>query len=276
MQAHLTTTFDKEAHRGGRGLMPENTIPAMLNALQLGATTLEMDASISRDGKVFLSHEPFLNHEITTKPDGTFIQESNERDYNMYTMDYDSINKYDVGSKPHPRFPKQQKIKAVKPLLSDVFDAVMEVMKTQKKPYPFFNIETKTTPVTDNAFHPGPERFVDLLMNVIIEKGMEEQVIIQSFDFRTLVYLHKKYPHIKTAMLVEANDKRSFRKQLDDLGFTPTIYSPAFELVTQRLVAESHEKNIRIIPWTVNDPKKIAALKSWGVDGIISDYPDLL
>lgn len=272
---NLPTTFDAEGHRGCRGLMPENTVPAMLKALGLGVTTLEMDASISKDKKVFLSHEPFFNHEITTLPDGSLIKEEKERTYNMYTMDYDSIATYDIGMKPHPRFAQQKKMKAVKPLLADVFDAVKEDMKTRRRPFPFFNIETKTMPETDGIYHPGPEEFVDLLMAVIKEKDMEEQVIIQSFDFRTLIYLHKKYPAMKTAMLVEATDKRSFRKQLDDLGFAPTIYSPAFEIVTKNLINESHEKNIRIVPWTVNDKKKIEELKGWGVDGIISDYPNL-
>ena len=275
MTTYLPTTFDKEAHRGGRGLMPENTIPAMLNGLAIGATTLEMDICISKDKKVFLSHEPFFNHEITTKPDGKYIDEKDERSFNMFLMNYDSITKYDVGLKKHPRFGQQQKIKAVKPLLSDVFDAVRDDMKTRKRPFPFYNIETKTMPETDGIYHPKPEEFVDLLMNVIKEKDMEQYVIIQSFDFRTLIYLHKKYPSIKTAMLVEATDKRSFRKQLKDLGFMPTIYSPAFEIVTKNLINESHEKNIRIVPWTVNDKKKIEELKSWGVDGIITDYPNL-
>jgi glycerophosphoryl diester phosphodiesterase len=272
---NLPTTFDAEGHRGCRGLKPENTIPAMLQALNLGVTTLEMDACISKDKKVFVSHEPFFNHEITTLPNGSFIKEEDERKYNMYEMTYDSIKTYDVGMKLHPRFAKQDKVKAVKPLLADVFDAVKEDMKTRRRPFPFFNIETKTMPESDNIYHPKPEEFVELLMAVIKEKNMEDHVIIQSFDFRTLIYLHKKYPYMKTAMLVEATDKRSFRKQLDDLGFTPTIYSPAYEIVTKNLITESHEKNIRIIPWTVNDKNKIDELKSWGVDGIISDYPNL-
>ena len=267
--------FDKQGHRGCRGLMPENTIPAMLNALGLGVTTLEMDISISKDKKLFLSHEPFFNHEITTKPDGSFITEKEERSYNMYQMNYDSIIKYDVGMKPHPRFPQQEKMKAVKPLLSDVFNAVKEYMMIARRPFPFYNIETKCLPPTDNVYHPAPAEFVELLMKVIIENKMEEQVIIQSFDFRTLQYLHQHYPNIKTAMLVEANNKNSFRKQIKDIGFTPTIYSPDFTLITDILIKNCHDLNMKIIPWTVNDKKKIKEFKQMGVDGIITDYPNL-
>ncbi len=267
--------FDKQGHRGCRGLMPENTIPAMLNAVGMWVTTLEMDVCISKDKKVFLSHEPFFNHEITTKPDGGFIDEKNERSFNMYKMNYADIAKYDVGMKPHPRFPDQQKMKVVKPLLSDVFKAVKEFMMTARRPFPLYNIETKTLPAGDGIYHPKPAEFIELLMAVIKENQMEDFVIIQSFDFRTLKYLHKHYPNIKTAMLVEANNKSSFRKQIKDIGFTPTIYSPESSLVIVDLVKECHDLNMKIIPWTVNDKKEIERYKKMGVDGIITDYPNL-
>lgn len=270
----LPGDFDKQGHRGCRGLMPENTIPAMLHAIGLGVTTLEMDVCISKDKKVFLSHEAFFNHEISTRPDGGFIDEQDEKSFNMYQMNYADIIKYDVGMKPHPRFPDQQKMKVAKPLLSDVFKAVKEDMMTRRRPMPFFNIETKCLPETDNKFHPAPAEFVELLMKEIKENGMEDFVIIQSFDFRTLQYLHQHYPAIKTAMLVEANSKSSFRKQIKDIGFTPTIYSPESTMVIPDLIKDCHELNMKIIPWTVNDKKRIAALKAMGVDGIITDYPN--
>ena len=267
--------FDRQGHRGCRGLMPENTIPAMLNALSLGVSTLEMDICFSKDKKAFLSHEPFFNHEITTKPDGSFIDEKDEKNYNMFLMPYDSIIKYDVGMKPHPRFPDQQKMKAVKPLLTDLFEAVKNYMMTRKRPYPMFNIETKTMPATDNIYHPAPAEFVELLMNVIKEKGMEDFVTIQSFDFRTLQYLYQHYPTIKTVMLIEDFDKRSLEQQIAALGFIPTTYSPAYVLVNEDLIKKCHQQNIKIIPWTVDDKKEIDRLKTLGVDGIISDYPNL-
>jgi glycerophosphoryl diester phosphodiesterase len=275
VQKPQSILFDKQGHRGHRGLMPENTIPAMVNALGLNVTTLEMDICISKDKKVFLSHEPFFNHEITTKPDGNFIEEKDEKNYNMYLMNYDSIKKYDVGMKSHPRFAQQQKMKAIKPLLADVFPAINQEMMTRRRAYPFFNIETKTQPATDNIFHPAPAEFVELLMKVIKENEMEDFVIIQSFDFRTLQYLHIHYPTIKTAMLIEDYDKRTFEEQIKDLGFSPTIYSPAFVLVNDALIKKCHQQNIQVIPWTVNDKAKMAELKALGVDGIISDYPNL-
>ncbi len=270
-----TVGFDKQGHRGCRGLMPENTIPAMLKALDLGVTTLEMDASITKDKQVILSHEPFFNHEITIKPDGSYVEEKDEKNYNMYRMSYDSIKLYDVGLKPHPRFPQQQKLKAVKPLLSDVFDTVISYCSKWNLKIPYFNIETKCLPGTDNIYHPAPGEFVEKLIALIKEKKLLKFVIIQSFDFRSLQYLHKHYPEVQTAMLIEDFDKIPFEDQIKKLGFTANIYSPHFSLVTEQLVQKCHAANMRIIPWTVNDKATIAKLKALKVDGIISDFPDL-
>jgi len=267
--------FDTQGHRGCRALMHENTIPAMINALDLGVTTLEMDAVITKDNKVVMSHEPFFNHEITSKPDGSYVTESEEKSLNIFLMTYDEVKKYDVGIKPHPRFPKQKKMNVVKPLLSDLLDSVQNYVAIHKRPLPYFNIETKATPATDNVYHPEPARFVETLMSVIKEKRIQERVIIQSFDLRTLQYLHDKYPSVKTAMLIEDYDKRGLKDQLKALGFLPTIYSPEYSLVTEDLVKSCHGQKIKVIPWTVNDKVTMDKLKALGVDGIISDYPDL-
>ena len=271
----LSANFDFEGHRGCRGLMPENTIPAMLKAIDLGVTTLEMDIVFTKDNVAILSHEPFFNHEISTKPDGQYINEAEEKSFNIYKMTFAQTQKYDVGLKPHPRFEKQQKLKVSKPSLSLLIDSVENYTTINNKPKLLYNIETKTTPETDKIFHPTPAVFVNMLMKVIQQKKIEERVIIQSFDRRTLQYTHKKYPSVKTALLVEGLDKNSFRKQLKDLGFNPTIYSPEQVLVNPNLIKECHKRNIEIIPWTVNDKKEITKLKTMGVDGIISDYPDL-
>lgn len=267
--------FDKQGHRGCRGLMPENTVPAMLTALGLGVTTLEMDVVITKDKKVILSHEPWFGKEITTKPNGDYIGEREERTYNIYWMTYEQTKAFDVGMKPHPRFTEQQKMKATKPLLADVVDSVKKDMMTRRRPFPYYNIETKSNPEFDGVFQPKPEEFIDLLMAVIKEKNIEENVIIQSFDFRTLQYLHQKYPSIKTAMLIEDFDKRNLKEQLKALGFNPTIYSPAFLLVNEKLIKDCHKQNIKVIPWTVNTKEGIAKYKAMGVDGIITDYPNL-
>lgn len=268
--------FDIEGHRGCRGLMPENTIPAMMKALELGVTTLEMDAVITKDKQVILSHEPFFNHEITTGPDGKFVTEQDERNLNIYKMTYAQTQTYDVGLKPHPRFPNQKRLKATKPLLKEVIENVEAYHKLNGGRTVFYNIETKTQPLTDGTFHPSPGDFVNTLMGVINGANITDRVIIQSFDFRTLQVLHRRFPAVKTAALVEDYDKRSLDEQLKALGFKPTIYSPHYSLVNKELIAKCHEQQIKVIPWTVNDKAKIDELKALGVDGLITDYPDLL
>lgn len=267
--------FDFEGHRGCRGLMPENTIPAFKKAIDLHVTTLEMDAVITKDKQVIISHEPFFNHEITTKHDGSFVNEKEERSLNIFKMDYTETQTFDVGSKPHPRFPNQQKIAVHKPRLVDVIDSA-EAYTARLSLHPVqYNIETKSTPATDGIYHPNPDEFVELIMAIVKEKKVEERVIIQSFDIRTLQYLHQHYPQIRTAYLFEPPSDKSFAERLKDLGFIPTIYSPDETLVTSLLVKQCKELGMKLIPWTVDDLKRMKELKQMGVDGLISDYPNL-
>lgn len=274
-QQNNLTAFDWQGHRGARGLVPENTIPAMYKAIDLGAVTLEMDAVITADKQVLLSHEPFFNHEITTKPDGTIVTKEEEKELNIYTMSYAATQRYDVGLRGNPRFPQQQKMPAYKPLLLDVIEAADQYALSKNKSLPFYNIETKSQPATDNKFHPSPKAFVDLLVAVIKHKKIEARVTIQSFDIRTLQYLHQQYPSISTVLLIEDYNKKSLTEQLLELGFTPTAYSPHHSLVNEALVKACKLKGMKLVPWTVNDLATMKKLRALGVDGIISDYPNL-
>lgn len=266
--------FDVQGKAGCRGIMPENTIEGMLRALDLGVNTLEMDAVISKDKKVVLSQEPYFNNEISLQPNGKAITLKTQKTFNIYKMDYAEIKKFDVGSKTHPRFPGQMKFKAYKPLLSETIDAVESYVKKNRLKKPNYSIETKTIKNGDNEFQPEPAEFVDLIMNVVIEKRIEKRIIIESFDMRTLQYLHKKYPKIKTSLLID--EKEPLETYLAQLGFNPTIYSPYSILVGKGLVDRCHDLGIKIIPWTVNNIKEIKYFMSLGVDGIITDYPNLM
>ena len=267
--------FDRQGHRGCRGLMPENTIPAMIRALELGVTTLEMDIAFSADSQAILSHDAFFSHDITTKPDGTFVSEAEEKLLKLFKMKYEDIMTYDVGMKPHPRFLKQKKMKVYKPLLGDVIDTAEAYANDKGLPKMSYNIETKTAPATDNIYHPSPRVFVDLLMKVIDSKNVRERVIIQSFDIRTLQYLHQKYADVKTSLLIEPAELLTVNQKIKRLGFEPDIISPEYHMVTSGLIEDLHEHNIRIIPWTINDESAIKKYRTMGVDGIITDYPDL-
>lgn len=267
--------FDVQGHRGCRGLMPENTIAAFIKAIDLGVTTLEMDVVITKDSEVLVSHEPFFNHEITTKPNGEFVTETEEKSLNIYEMNYAQTQQFDVGLKPHPRFKNQQKIKATKPSLKQVIDTVESYIKQHNLKPVYYNIETKTQAVTDNIYHPAPEKFIDILMSVIDDKKINERVIIQSFDVRTIQYLHQKNAAIKTAYLFEGITTETLEERIKKLAFKPTIYSPNYETLTQEMVKYCHANNIKVIPWTVNTVEKINKMITISVDGIITDYPNL-
>ncbi len=267
-----TKNFDLQGHRGCRGLMPENSIPAFIKALEIGVHTLEMDVVISKDKKVLLSHEPVLSYEICFTGNGTEISEEDEKLFNLYKMNYDEIKKCDCGSKPHPRFAEQQKMKVYKPLLSEVIDSVEMYIKKNSLPKVQYNIEIKSTRETDGTFHPRVEEFTDLVLNVINGKKISERVIIQSFDVRPLQFIRKKYPEIKLSLLVE--NRNSAEKNIEQLGFIPDIYSPNHLLVNEELMKYASENKMKVIPWTVNEKEEILSVLQLGVDGIVSDYPD--
>ncbi|MEO8112360.1 MAG: glycerophosphodiester phosphodiesterase family protein [Ginsengibacter sp.] len=265
--------FDLEGHRGCRGLMPENTIPAMLKAIDLGVNTLEMDVVITADNKVVVSHEPFFNHEITTLASGKTFEEKDEMRYNIYKMTYDSVLKYDVGIKPHIRFSSQQKMPAQKPLLSTLIDSVEACLARTSHKKVFYNIEIKSKKTTDNNFHPEPEKFADLLLDIIYQKGIQSRVIIQSFDPRSLKIVSEKYPSMRISLLIE-NQQIPTGHFFHLYGFKPDIISPDYSLLSKAIVDSLHGKNIQVIPWTVDDIDSAKRLYAMGVDGIITDYPD--
>ncbi|MCW3467862.1 glycerophosphodiester phosphodiesterase family protein [Chitinophaga nivalis] len=240
LQAKAQQKTDVQAHRGGMALMPENTIPAMLNGLKLGARTLELDCIITADQKVVVSHDAYMSAEFMRYPNGTDISKATEKSLALYGMTYDSIRQYDAGSKPHPRFPQQVKMKTYKPLLSALIDSVEQYIQQHHLKPVNYNIETKSDPAGDGIYNPAPAVFVALLMAVIEEKKIADRVTIQSFDPRTLQVLHQSNPRQKTALLV--GNRESFAANIANLGFTPTAYSPNFQLVTLALVKEAHAK----------------------------------
>ncbi|HBV14451.1 glycerophosphodiester phosphodiesterase family protein [Chryseobacterium carnipullorum] len=297
-QWYSSQSFDNQAHRGGKSLYPENTIPAMKNALKMNVTTLEMDLAVTKDKKIILSHDAFLSPELITKPDGTYIPKDSGFYYKIYDMPYAKIQTFDAGLKKLDHYPDQNKIKVQKPLLEDVIEACETYSRELKRPLPFYNIETKTRPFSDHIFHPEPKEFVDLMMKIIVKKGIQDRVIIQSFDPRTLEIIHKEYPEILTALLIEKVDDKKIAQQqahfenipavkfreypnhlngvagdMKFLSFTPTIYSPDHTLVTSKLVQECHALGMKVIPWTVNTKERLKELKDMGIDGVISDDP---
>lgn len=264
-------SFDWEGHRGARGLMPENTIEAMREALRYPVTTLELDVVISKDKKVVVSHEPWMSTEFCLHPQQ---KDFKDKEINLYQMNYAEILRYDCGSKVHPRFPEQKKMMVGKPLLAALLKDIEAQLKTEGRTVSY-NIEIKSDLEQESGkFQPKVTEFSDLVVKAIREYLKDDRFILQSFDPRVLIYLRKTYPTIKLSYLTEKKEQPE--DVLKTLGFTPEIFSPDFHLLAYEEVPLFHAKGMKVIPWTVNTKEEMKQLMAMGVDGIITDYPNLI
>ena len=270
--AQTARVVEIEGHRGARGLVPENTIPSFLKALEYGVETVELDVAVSADGQLIVSHEPWFSHVIALTPDGRAIDEKSEKEHNIFKMKYSEIKRYDVGSRGNAGFPEQRKMKVAKPLLKDVFKAVNDYAKKKRLPPVRFNIEIKSNPDWDGRFTPPPDVFARLVYDEILKYKLEKQVIVQSFDVRPLQELRKLPVRLPLALLV--GNKDGVASNLARLGFDPDTYSPHFSLVDQGLVDAVRARRMKLVPWTVNETADLERMKQFDLDGIITDYPD--
>lgn len=264
-------TIEVQGHRGDRGNFPENTIPAFLSAVKKGADVVELDVVISKDGKVVVSHEPFMSSLYVTTPSGDSITKETERSYNLHEMTYDSIKKFDTGSKGNKNFTQQQKMYTYKPLLEEVIDSVENYVKANNSKPVHYNIEIKSEEKEYGISQPHPAVFIDMVMEVLIKKAIIGKMNIQSFDPAILNEMHKKYPQVTLAYLTA---KPGIDSNLSQMDFTPSIYSPNYKLVNEAFIDSLRQKNMRVIPWTVNNDEDINRMIQLKVNGIITDYPE--
>ena len=259
-------SFDWQGHRGARGLFPENSIPGFIGALSFPIHTLELDVVVSADLDIIVSHEPWFSTEICQCEDG-----DRTPIFKMKTVD---IQRIDCGSKGNMRFPQQQRQPSCKPTLEEVVKAVFQYCDSVRIPYPQFNIELKSRPDWDAVFTPEPRQFVELVLASLMKNNILELTTLQSFDPRVINETHRTNNVVKTAFLVEF--ERNVQKALSLLNERPTIYSPHYSLLSESSVRLIHALNMRVIPWTVNDTSTMQKLIDMGVDGIITDYPNLI
>ena len=285
--------FDLQGHRGARGLAPENTIAGFRQALEVGVTTLEMDATVTRDGVVVLSHDPLLNGELTRDAKGEWISARPA----IYSLELAELHSYDVGrlrpgSAYAVRFREQRAVDGERiPTLA----AVLELASIA--PRMRFNVETKIDPRYPDRT-PGPEEFAEAVIAVLHTAGVIGRSMLQSFDWRTLRHAKRVAPQLELSCLtVEGTEGSNVQigqpgaplhlggLDVDDFdGSVPrlvaaaecAVWSPHFRDVTPSRLGEAHELGLRVIPWTVNDEKDVRRLVELGIDGLISDYPDRL
>lgn len=295
MTAAASQALDIQGHRGARGLAPENTLPAFARALAIGVTTLELDCAVTKDGVVVVSHDPAFNPDITRGPDGKWLQKTGPA---IWSLSYQDTQRYDVG-RLNPsnayakRWPEQRPVDGTRvPRLADLFALVRKAGNEAVR----FNIETKISPLAPHETA-APEDFARQLISAVRSAGMAHRTAIQSFDWRTLQAVQKEAPEIATVYLtVEKGFMDSIQADKPSSPWTAgfhvsryggsiprmvkaaggAVWSPYYAETTREQVREAQSLGLKVVVWTVNEPADMRRMIEWGVDGIISDRPDLL
>lgn len=286
--------FDIEAHRGGRALFPENTLPSFANALSLGVDTLELDMAVTQDQVIVVSHARGLNPDLARNAAGVYVAPPG---IPFVRLRLEDVKTYDVGqirpgSAYAAQFPQQHAVPGTPiPTLAEVFALVRKSGDDHVR----LNIETKIDPNHPDE-SPAPGRFVTLVLNLLRAEKFGDRVMIQSFDWRTLQLVQKLAREIPTLYLSQQTGSEPTvyldRPSPWTAGFNPNdygkslprmikaaggaIWSPFYGDVDRALIDESHRLGLTVVVWTVNEPADMARMIDMGVDGIISDRPDLL
>ena len=267
--------IDVQSHRGGAGLKPENTWNSMLAGLKRGDNTLEMDFQISKDKQVVVSHENYFLYRYASHPDGAPVLKEEPRTY-LYHLDYSEIAKWDVGLRGNEVWPDQAKEAAVKPLGSDLIDRIEKYTRDHDLSPVRYNIEMKTSPKKGESENWAEyHELVDLCLKMLEGKHLGDRLVIQCIDVRALEYMHAHYPSFKLAYLT-AKDLTSVEEAMAKLSFTPEWWSPQYSNVTKENVRWCHDRGIKVVPWTADEPEALQNLIDCGVDAIITNRPDRL
>jgi glycerophosphoryl diester phosphodiesterase len=271
--------LDVQGHRGARALFPENTLEGFLAAAALGVEAFELDVGMTADGVVVVSHDPVLNAEFTRDASGAWLTGTGPA---IHDVTYAALRDYDVGRiRPGSRasllFPEQAPRDGTRiPTLAAVLAAL---------PRTRFTVEVKTDP-RHPEWTAAPGVLADAALSVIDTAGAAGRVILEAFDWRVQRHIRKTRPEIRLAWLTRAETVREAALWWDgtaSAGSVPArvaaeggpIWAPDHAGLTEALVQEAHGLGLSVLPWTVNQPADMSRLIGWGVDGLISDRPDL-
>ena len=297
--------FDLEAHRGGRDVRPENTLYSYAYAIELGATSIECDMQLTKDGQIVMSHNPILNSDITRDENGNYIENNK---YDIRLMTADELKKFDVGVMD-PNCGEYYDLHGKTQFTYDAkiptLEELMQLIQSYGDKNIVLNIETKSYPDPASAGYKNnadPKKFVEVFNNIVKKYDMEDRVVLQSFDWQTLIEMKKLNPNISTSALWQeqpswGRDSESLRRyekkkspwlgglDIKDYQGNPVkaahaigadIISPYYTEISKQDVDEAHSLGMKVVPWTVNNEKDMNMLLDMGVDGIISDKPWLL
>ena len=293
----LPDGFDAQGHRGARGLLPENTLPSFEAALDLGVTTLELDLHFTQDQQVIVWHDPVIEKDKCSLPSDAPSDAPDPKNplrrVIVSQQPLTVVQAYQCNQNPDAnRFPDQEPL--AMPLagddyrivtLDEVFAFVEAYAESELKSAEQrdnaatveFNIETKRKPDKPENINDGftggeAGPFELAILDIVRERNLAERVVIQSFDHRSLRVIREIDDDIRLAALTT----RGEAKVKVYNGYQFDIWSPNHSDVTPELIAEAQELGLLVIPWTVNELDDMQRLIEWGVDGLISDQPDIL
>ena len=273
--------FDLQGHRFARGLFPENTLEGLKSAVHLGMASFEIDVGITRDGVPVVHHDPALNPNTTRQADGTWLSETGPfiRDLTLAELAGYDVGRLRPGSAYAATYASQTPSDGAR---IPTLDVVLRLFPDVR-----FNIELKLMPA-----HPEwtvtPEEMVERTLQVVDAAGVADAVTIQSFDWRAPRHVRRIRPEIARGWLTEAATIRaaplwrglpdaptsmdSVPDAIDEEG--GGLWTPFHADLTEALLARAHGLGLRVIPWTVNEVADMRRLMAWGVDGLITDWPD--
>jgi glycerophosphoryl diester phosphodiesterase len=262
-------------HRGSRATRPENTIPAFEYAIEHGADVLELDLAVTKDNVLVGSHFPMITPDYPGER--VCVGPETPSHTAIHTLTLAHVEQYDCGSKTLANFPKQVAVPGTK---IPTFDQVLDLAP---QGHFDFNVETKSFP-THPELTPTPEEFVKLIDDAVKRHNLQSRVILQSFDFRTLIAMKQLDPSIRLSALIGDPKGDAMMGLTDhDKDFVSIgkktgaqIISPDFHLVTQEKVAAAHAAGLQVVPWTADKPEEWQALVDAKVDAIITDDPEAL
>ena len=247
------------AHRGGAGLYPENTIEAMINAVKLGVRDLEMDMHITKDSVVVVSHDPYVK--------------GYGKQYPIYSLTLKELEKLPVGDKFDKKFPESKRLKCHVPQVTELIDSVEAYCHRHNLPPAKYTIEVKSTVESDGKLSPDYKTYTDLCMKALNSRSLGSRLLLQSFDLRTLKYVHEKYPNVHILYLINRSSK-SYDEAMKRLGFTPYAISADSPMINKDFLKKAKSAGMRVIPYTVDMEKEAQRLENLGIDAIITNYPD--
>jgi len=279
-------------HRGARGDLPENTLESFKYLFENNINAYETDILISKDLIPVITHDFRLEPSFTKDSEGNWIEDENIK---IFDLTYEELLKFDVGSinklsRYGRRFVNQKPLENQRiPKLSELLD----LSSKNKSENLLINLEIKSTPDEENLT-PAPEDTVKLVVNEINKSNLKDQIIVSSFDWRTLTEIKNQYPEISRAYLTYQQVrgmkiKKTIYNRSPWMSFLPfyedhelpkiiksqggKAWHPYRKDITKKLVDISHQENLPVNVWTVNEDYEMLKMIEYGVDGIMTDYP---